>query len=90
MTHALTIRTDVEVVPYHADPIFVAIDRNSEAWSVFQVTPEGDASIAADAEIFGHRAFVRRPRRRALKVESAAHGTRWGIGRPVVDRKAVQ
>lgn len=53
MTHALTIRTDAEIVPYHdADPIFAAIDRHSEAWSVFQAAPEGDASIAADAETF--------------------------------------
>lgn len=52
MTHALSIRTDVEIVPYHADPIFAAIDRHSEAWSVFQVASEGDASIAADAETF--------------------------------------
>ena len=52
MTHALSIRTDFEIVPYHADPIFAAIDRHSEAWSVFQVAPEGDASIAADAETF--------------------------------------
>ena len=52
MSHVLTIRTDAEAVPYHADPIFAAIDRHSEAWSVFQVAPEGDASIAADAETF--------------------------------------
>lgn len=52
VTHAFSIRTDVEIVPYHADPIFAAIDRHSEAWSVFQVAPEGQASIAADAETF--------------------------------------
>lgn len=52
MSHALTIRTDAETVPYHADPILAAIDRHSEAWSVFQVAPEGNASIAADAETF--------------------------------------
>ncbi|KAB7782890.1 hypothetical protein [Methylorubrum populi] len=52
MTHALTIRTDAEIVPYHADPIFAAIDRHSEAWSVFQVAPEGKASVDADAETF--------------------------------------
>lgn len=52
MTHALTIRTDAEIVPYHADPIFAAIDRHSEAWSVYQVAPEGQASIDADAETF--------------------------------------
>ena len=54
MTHALTIRTDAETVPYHADPILAAIDRHAEAWSVFQVAPEGAASIDADAyEIVG-------------------------------------
>lgn len=52
MTHALTIRTDAEIVPYHADPIFAAIDRHSEAWSVFQVASEGKASVDADAETF--------------------------------------
>lgn len=52
MTHALTIRTDAETVPYHADPILAAIDRHAEAWSVFQVAPEGAASIDADAETF--------------------------------------
>lgn len=49
MMHALTIRTDAEIVPYYADPIFAAIDRHSEAWSVFQVAPEGKASVDADA-----------------------------------------
>lgn len=50
MSHALTIRTDAEAVPYHADPIFAAIDRHSEAWSVFQVAPEGEPSLQAEDE----------------------------------------
>ncbi|MCJ2031266.1 hypothetical protein MKK50_18020 [Methylobacterium sp. J-043] len=52
MMRALTIHPDAETVPYNANPIFAAIDRHSEAWSVFQVAPEGDASLAADAETY--------------------------------------
>ncbi|ACK86464.1 hypothetical protein [Methylorubrum extorquens] len=52
MSHVLTIRSDAETVPYHADPILAAIDRHAEAWSVFQVAPEGQASVDADAEAF--------------------------------------
>ncbi|MBA9069914.1 hypothetical protein FHR71_003675 [Methylobacterium sp. RAS18] len=52
MTHALTISTGTDRAPFHADPILAAIERHSEAWSIFQVAPEGDASIAADAETF--------------------------------------
>ncbi|TXM66964.1 hypothetical protein FV226_22600 [Methylobacterium sp. WL12] len=53
MSHALilpVLRLDAERIPFHADPILAAIERHSEAWSVFQVAPEGEASDAADDE----------------------------------------
>ena len=43
---------DADRVPFHADPVLAAIERHEEAWSVFQVAPEGEASERADAETF--------------------------------------
>lgn len=41
-----------EHVPNLADPILAAIDRHNEAWSVFQVAPEGEASEVANLETY--------------------------------------
>jgi hypothetical protein len=41
-----------EHVPNLADPILAVIDRHSEAWSVFQAAPEGEASEIANLETF--------------------------------------
>lgn len=41
-----------EHVPNLADPILAVIDRHNEAWSVFQVAPEGEASEAASLETY--------------------------------------
>ncbi|MCJ2108122.1 hypothetical protein MKK70_22650 [Methylobacterium sp. E-041] len=39
---------EAERVPFHADPILAAIERHSEAWSVFQVAPNGEAAMRAE------------------------------------------
>lgn len=58
MTHVrphpvLTVHhADGDRVPFHADPVLAAIERHSEAWAVFQIAPDGEASEAADAETF--------------------------------------
>jgi hypothetical protein len=41
-----------EHVPNFADPILAVIDRHNEAWSVFQVAPEGEASEVASLETY--------------------------------------
>jgi hypothetical protein len=41
-----------EHVPNFADPILAAINRHNEAWSVFQVAPEGEASETANLETY--------------------------------------
>ena len=41
-----------EHVPNLADPILAVIDRHNEAWSVFQVAPEGEASEVASLETY--------------------------------------
>ena len=41
-----------EHVPNLADPILAVIDRHNEAWSVFQVAPEGEASQVASLETY--------------------------------------
>lgn len=62
MTHALIpefsvplalppLRLDDERVPFHADPVLAAIERHSEAWSVFQVAPDGEPSERANDEM---------------------------------------
>lgn len=38
--------------PNFADPILAVIDRHNEAWSVYQVAPEGEASEVAKREAF--------------------------------------
>lgn len=56
MTHALTLPdfsprpADGDRVPFHADPVLAAIERHSEAWAAFQISPEGKASEAAEIE----------------------------------------
>jgi hypothetical protein len=56
MSHALIpnfsfpLPSLAERVPFHADPILAAIERHEEAWAVFQVAPDGEASLRADAE----------------------------------------
>ncbi|MCJ2037488.1 hypothetical protein MKK55_00705 [Methylobacterium sp. J-059] len=39
---------DAERIPFHADPILAAIERHSEAWSVFQVAPNGETAMRAE------------------------------------------
>ncbi|MCJ2042908.1 hypothetical protein MKK55_28760 [Methylobacterium sp. J-059] len=39
---------DAERIPLHADPILAAIERHSEAWSVFQVAPNGETAMRAE------------------------------------------
>lgn len=39
-----------ERVPFHADPILAAIERHEDAYAVFQVAPEGEASSQAARE----------------------------------------
>lgn len=47
-SHAST----VEHVPNLKDPILAAIDRHAEAWAVYQVAPDGEASEVANLETF--------------------------------------
>lgn len=57
MSHARTpapvltvLAADGDRVPFHADPILAAIERHSEAWSAFQIAPQGKAGEAAEIE----------------------------------------
>ncbi|MCJ2042947.1 hypothetical protein MKK55_28955 [Methylobacterium sp. J-059] len=45
---ARTVVLEAESIPFHADPILAAIDRHSEAWSVFQVAPNGETAMRAE------------------------------------------
>jgi hypothetical protein len=38
----------IEHVPFHVDTILAAIDAHEEAWSVFQVAPDGEPSLRAE------------------------------------------
>ena len=42
---------DADRIPFHADPVLAAIERHEEAWSVFQVAPEGEASERAETDV---------------------------------------
>ncbi|MCJ2041878.1 hypothetical protein MKK55_23395, partial [Methylobacterium sp. J-059] len=39
---------DTDRIPLQADPILTAIERHSEAWSVFQVAPNGETAMRAE------------------------------------------
>ena len=47
--HSLT--ATAAPVPFHADPIFAAIEGHGDAWIAYQIAPDGQASAYADHEM---------------------------------------
>ncbi|MCJ2042424.1 hypothetical protein MKK55_26250 [Methylobacterium sp. J-059] len=43
-----SVAPDADCTSFHLDPILTAVDRHSEAWSVFQAAPDGEGAIRAE------------------------------------------